>query len=217
MSRFPVKPLVFCAGAALLLSSCGNPFGASTDSGSSSQAARSSSSSSSSSASTSASASPTHSPTASATSSSASPSPSVSVVTVTANPQPEASTVTVTASSNSNSGSSSSSGRSALESNASKLRGHHSWSLSSADTSTFDSSAELSWITVGSSDGASHIMLFHHGDYLGTGTLNPIQGSPSVSRNSANQIAASVGSSQATFTWDSAQEKIVMNGDLPTG
>lgn len=147
MSRFPVKPLVFCAGAALLLSSCGNPFGASTDSGSSSQAARSSSSSSSSSASTSA----THSPTASATSSSASPSPSVSVVTVTANPQPEASTVTVTASSNSNSGSSSSSGRSALESNASKLRGHHSWSLSSADTSTFDSSAELSWITVGSS------------------------------------------------------------------
>lgn len=65
--------------------------------------------------------------------------------------------------------------------------------------------------------GASHIMLFHHGDYLGTGTLNPIQGSPSVSRNSANQISASVGSSQATFTWDSAQEKIVMNGDLPTG
>ena len=193
MSRFPVKPLVFCAGAALLLSSCGNPFGASTDSGSSSQAARSSSSSSSSSASTSAS----HSATASATSSS--------------------STVTVTASSNSNSGSSSSSGRSALDSNASKLRGHHSWSLSSADTSTFDSSAELSWITVGSSDGASHIMLFHHGDYLGTGTLNPIQGSPSVSRNSANQISASVGSSQATFTWDSAQEKIVMNGDLPTG
>ena len=211
MYRFPVKPLVFCAGAALLLSSCGNPFGASTDSGSSSQAARSSSSSSSSSASTSAS----HSPTASATSSSASPSPSVSVVT--ANPQPEASTVTVTASSNSNSGSSSSSGRLALDSNASKLRGHHSWSLSSADTSTFDSSAELSWITVGSSDGASHIMLFHHGDYLGTGTLNPIQGSPSVSRNSANQISASVGSSQATFTWDSAQEKIVMNGDLPTG
>ena len=105
----------------------------------------------------------------------------------------------------------------ALDSNASKLRGHHSWSLSSADTSTFDSSAELSWITVGSSDGASHIMLFHHGDYLGTGTLNPIQGSPSVSRNSANQISASVGSSQATFTWDSAQEKIVMNGDLPTG
>ena len=200
MFRFPVKPLVFCAGAALLLSSCGNPFGASTDSGSSSQAARSSSSSSSSSASSS----PTHSPTASATSSSASPSPSVSVVTV-------------TASSNSNSGSSSSSGRSALDSNASKLRGHHSWSLSSADTSTFDSSAELSWITVGSSDGASHIMLFHHGDYLGTGTLNPIQGSPSVSRNSANQISASVGSSQATFTWDSAQEKIVMNGDLPTG
>ena len=162
MFRFPVKPLVFCAGAALLLSSCGNPFGASTDSGSSSQAARSSSSSSYSSASTSASASPTHSPTASATSSSASPSPSVSVVTVTANPQPEASTVTVTASSNSNSGSSSSSGRLALDSNASKLRGHHSWSLSSADTSTFDSSAELSWITVGSSDGASHIMLFHH-------------------------------------------------------
>ena len=217
MSRFPVKPLVFCAGAALLLSSCGNPFGASTDSGSSSQAARSSSSSSSSSASTSASASPTHSPTASATSSSASPNPSVSVVTVTANPQPETSTVTVTASSNSNSGSSSSSGRLALDSNASKLRGHHSWSLSSADTSTFDSSAELSWITVGSSDGASHIMLFHHGDYLGTGTLNPVQGSPSVSRNSANQISASVGSSQATFTWDSAQEKIVMNGDLPTG
>ena len=68
MFRFPVKPLVFCAGAALLLSSCGNPFGASTDSGSSSQAARSSSSSSSSSASSS----PTHSPTASATSSSAS-------------------------------------------------------------------------------------------------------------------------------------------------
>lgn len=222
------KIAIPAAVAALTLTACGNPFGASTES----KSTKSSGSSSSSSAQASHSSS---SPAASAatSSSSASPSSSPSVVTVTATPEPTPSTVTVYASpdksSSSPSSSSSSSGKAkagapasgqeALEQNKSKLRGSYTWATSPSDTSNYDANVELSWIVVGAqggTDGPYHIMLFHYGEYLGTGTYDPLYGKPNVSRTAANQISATHSADKASFTWDSSQGKIVMSGHLPT-
>ena len=222
------KIAIPAAVAALTLTACGNPFGASTES----KSTKSSGSSSSSSTQVSHSSS---SPAASAatSSSSASPSSSPSVVTVTATPEPTPSTVTVYASpdksSSSPSSSSSSSGKAkagapangqeALEQNKSKLRGSYTWATSPSDTSNYDANVELSWIVVGAqggTDGPYHIMLFHYGEYLGTGTYDPLYGKPNVSRTAANQISATHSADKASFTWDSSQGKIVMSGHLPT-
>lgn len=150
------KIAIPAAVAALTLTACGNPFGASTESKSTKSSGSSSSSSAQVSHSSSSSAA------SAATSSSASPSSSPSVVTVTATPEPTPSTVTVYASpdksSSSPSSSSSSSGKAkagapasgqeALERNKSKLRGSYTWAASSSDTSNYDANVELSWIVV---------------------------------------------------------------------
>ena len=202
------KIAIPAAVAALTLTACGNPFGASTES----KSTKSSGSSS---------------------SSSAQVSSSPSVVTVTATPEPTPSTVTVYASpdksSSSPSSSSSSSGKAkagaptsgqqALEQNKSKLRGGYTWTMSLSDTSNYDANVELSWIVVGAqggTDGPYHIMLFHYGEYLGTGTYDPLYGKPNVSRTAANQISATHSADKASFTWDDSQGKIVMSGHLPT-
>lgn len=225
------KIAIPAAVAALTLTACGNPFGASTES----KSTKSSGSSSSSSAQVSHSSS---SPAASAaTSSSASPSSSPSVVTVTATPEPTPSTVTVYASPDKSSSSPSSSssnsgkakagapasGQEALEQNKSKLRGSYTWAASSSDTSNYDANVELSWIVVGAqggTDGPYHIMLFHYGEYLGTGTYDPMYEKPNVSRTAANQISVvhtlDYNTNKASFTWDSSQGKIIMRGHLPT-
>ena len=149
------------------------------------------------------------------------------MVTVTATPEPTPSTVTVYASpdksssslssSSSNSGKAKAgapaSGQEALEQNKSKLRGSYTWAASSSDTSNYDANVELSWIVVGAqggTDGPYHIMLFHYGEYLGTGTYDPLYGKPNVSRTAANQISATHSADKASFTWDSSQGKIVM-------
>ncbi|MDK7676364.1 LppP/LprE family lipoprotein [Rothia aeria] len=220
------KIAIPAAVAALTLTACGNPFGASTESKSTKSSGSSSSSSAQVSHSSSSSA-------ASAATSSASPSSSPSVVTVTATPEPTPSTVTVYASpdksSSSPSSSSSSSGKAkagaptsgqqALEQNKSKLRGGYTWTMSLSDTSNYDANVELSWIVVGAqggTDGPYHIMLFHYGEYLGTGTYDPLYGKPNVSRTAANQISATHSADKASFTWDDSQGKIVMSGHLPT-
>lgn len=220
------KIAIPAAVAALTLTACGNPFGASTESKSTKSSGSSSSSSAQVSHSSSSSA-------ASAATSSASPSSSPSVVTVTATPEPTPSTVTVYASpdksSSSPSSSSSSSGKAkagaptsgqqALEQNKSKLRGGYTWTISLSDTSNYDANVELSWIVVGAqggTDGPYHIMLFHYGEYLGTGTYDPLYGKPNVSRTAANQISATHSADKASFTWDDSQGKIVMSGHLPT-
>ena len=152
------KIAIPAAVAALTLTACGNPFGASTESKSTKSSGSSSSSSAQVSHSSSSSAA-----SAATSSSSASPSSSPSVVTVTATPEPTPSTVTVYASpdksSSSPSSSSSSSGKAkagapasgqeALEQNKSKLRGSYTWTTSSSDTSNYDANVELSWIVVG--------------------------------------------------------------------
>jgi len=111
------------------------------------------------------------------------------------------------------------SGQEALEQNKSKLRGSYTWAASLSDTSNYDANVELSWIVVGAqggTDGPYHIMLFHYGEYLGTGTYDPLYGKPNVSRTAANQISATHSADKASFTWDSSQGKIVMSGHLPT-
>jgi len=107
----------------------------------------------------------------------------------------------------------------ALEQNKSKLRGSYTWAASSSDTSNYDANVELSWIMVGAqggTDGPYHIMLFHYGEYLGTGTYDPLYGKPNISRTAANQILATHNTNKASFTWDNSQGKIVMSGHLPT-
>ena len=106
-----------------------------------------------------------------------------------------------------------------MEQNKSKLRGSYTWATSPSDTSNYDANVELSWIVVGAqggTDGPYHIMLFHYGEYLGTGTYDPLYGKPNVSRTAANQISATHNTNKASFTWDSSQGKIVMSGHLPT-
>lgn len=91
--------------------------------------------------------------------------------------------------------------------------------MSLSDTSNYDANVELSWIVVGAqggTDGPYHIMLFHYGEYLGTGTYDPLYGKPNVSRTAANQISATHSADKASFTWDNSQGKIVMSGHLPT-
>ena len=221
------KIAIPAAVAALTLTACGNPFAASTESKSTKSSGSSSSSSAQVSHSSSSSAA------SAATSSSASPSSSPSVVTVTATPEPTPSTVTVYASPDKSSSSPSSSssnsgkakagaptsGQEALEQNKSKLRGSYTWAASSSDTSNYDANVELSWIMVGAqggTDGPYHIMLFHYGEYLGTGTYDPLYGKPNISRTAANQILATHNTNKASFTWDNSQGKIVMSGHLPT-
>ena len=211
------KIAIPAAVAALTLTACGNPFGASTESKSTKSSGSSSSSSAQVSHSSSSSAA------SAATSSSASPSSSPSVVTVTATPEPTPSTVTVYASPDKSSSSPSSSssnsgkakagapasGQEALEQNKSKLRGSYTWATSPSDTSNYDANVELSWIVVGAQGGTD-------GPYLGTGTYDPLYGKPNVSRTAANQISATHNTNKASFTWDNSQGKIVMSGHLPT-
>lgn len=216
MKKRHTQSVLMCLATALTLTACSNPFGASTQQ---SQNGRSGASSAGSPAAQGAAANSSASASAAPATTSAFPSPSPSVVTVTAQPAP--STVTVTATPDKDSQHPASSGRQALEENTAKLRGNHDWDVSDADTSTYNPDAELSWIVVGASDSDSyHIMLFHYGDYLGTGTVAPMQYEPEVHRTAANQVRtiqeAEYNTERTVFTWDRAQHKIVLTGDTPS-
>ena len=106
----------------------------------------------------------------------------------------------------------------------------HDWVLS--DFSNFRPCDELTWLTLGIEDGTAsspyHIMLFHYGHYIGTATQEPQGFYPSVTRKSSSEIAVTyrwpregeananpTGTTEATFRWDDAQNKVVMTGDVP--
>lgn len=96
----------------------------------------------------------------------------------------------------------------------------------------YDPCQPLSYIIVGI-DGATvsspyHIMLYHYGEYLGTATAKPQGFGPLVDQTSSHSIAVEYkfaypdeanaeasGRTHATFTWDDAQRKVVMTGDVP--
>ena len=106
----------------------------------------------------------------------------------------------------------------------------HNWKV--VDSSHFDPCAELSWQTIsiegGTASSPHHIMLFHKGHYLGTATAEPYGFFPSIEQVNGNEIsvtyhwpqegdanAAPTGQTHAGFRWDDAQQKVIMNGDVP--
>lgn len=108
--------------------------------------------------------------------------------------------------------------------------GGFGWEL--IDTSGYDSCAALSWQTVmiegGTSSSPFHIMLFHHGEFLGTATAKAYGFMPTVQRMNSSEIAVTYhwpregegnanrsGTTEAGFRWDDAQQKVVMSGNVP--
>ncbi|UQN15107.1 LppP/LprE family lipoprotein [Gulosibacter sp. ACHW.36C] len=113
------------------------------------------------------------------------------------------------------------------------------WSLKDEFTlseaaKTYDPCAELSSMTVtiehGTISTPAHVILFHHDEYLGTATENPVIYSPTAERLADDSIevtfmwplegegegyADASGKGVAVFTWDEASQSIVHTGDLP--
>lgn len=98
--------------------------------------------------------------------------------------------------------------------------------------SGYDSCAALSWMTV-TIEGATvsspyHILLFHNGEYLGTGTFEAYGFAPRIKQVSDSEIAVTYrwpragegnadasGTTQAGFHWDEDLQECVMTGDVP--
>lgn len=106
------------------------------------------------------------------------------------------------------------------------------WTAEWADLSGYDPCASLSWAVVtiehGTSTSPYQIMLFHKGEYLGTGTLDAYAFKPNVTRTSDTRIdvtyyySTSPGGgginraeTYASFTWDEVAQKVVMGGNVP--
>jgi hypothetical protein len=111
------------------------------------------------------------------------------------------------------------------------------WSLDDESTiaaaeETFDPCAELSSITVtvegGTVSSPSHIMLFHHGDYLGTASSEAYGFWPSTERLDDGSIqvtytyplpdesnAAASGRAVSVFTWNDSTQGVDHTGEFP--
>jgi hypothetical protein len=107
------------------------------------------------------------------------------------------------------------------------------WQEVTTNGDNYSPCAELSWITI--SEGPcctamqpNPILLFHHGEYVGTATSKEIGAMPKVSRVSENKIevryiylkegesnAQASGVATAYFTWDSNTHQVIQSGDLP--
>lgn len=105
------------------------------------------------------------------------------------------------------------------------------WDLANADTSGYDDCAALSWIAVKVDmaivTAPFHIMLFHHGEYLGTATKLAYCSRPLIVRLDDATIEVTYkyrldddlpqgegnGRAVATYTWDGAT--VLMDGEVP--
>ncbi|PFG27618.1 LppP/LprE family lipoprotein [Corynebacterium renale] len=166
---------------------------------------------------------------------SAEPTPA-SYITESTSSTPEVSTVTVTATTTAPAPVASCGypdGDTAVRANLHQLQPVRSdWDPDHADTSGYDACADLSWAVIsieqGSSSSPFQIMLFHQGEYLGTGTLDAYAFMPTVTRTSDNSIAVTYhyplpgesnamrsGETHATFTWSDAENRVIMEGDVP--
>lgn len=103
--------------------------------------------------------------------------------------------------------------------------------LEYADTTGYDPCAELSWIVVpygGTASSGNAVMLFHHGEYLGTATAEPQAFTPSIERINDSSIAITYrylkgdeanarpeGRALSTFTWNDETQSIDHEGDFP--
>ena len=107
------------------------------------------------------------------------------------------------------------------------------WQEVTTNGDNYSPCAELSWITI--SEGPcctamqpTPILLFHHGEYVGTATSKEVGAMPKISRVSKNKIevryiypkegessAQASGVATAYFTWDSNTHQVIQSGDLP--
>lgn len=106
------------------------------------------------------------------------------------------------------------------------------WNTDYAYVDGYDPCAALSWIVLpiegGTSSSPYQIMLFHKGEFLGTATAKAYGFSPEITRVDDATLAVTyrfahpgdtnanpTGRAEATFTWDAAQNKVVMSGQTP--
>lgn len=106
------------------------------------------------------------------------------------------------------------------------------WDPNSAITDGYDPCAALSWsiVTVHSatSSSARQIVLFNHGEYIGTATAEAYGFQPTVTRASDHTINVIyhypkpgesniiyTGEAHATFTWNEATQSVDMAGEVP--
>lgn len=97
---------------------------------------------------------------------------------------------------------------------------------------TYDPCAPLSYIVIGvqgaTASSPNHIMLFHHGAYLGTATKTAPGFAPKIRRVSPSTIAVTYtypkagesnagasGHTYATFRWSEGQHRVIMTGNIP--
>ena len=164
-----------------------------------------------------------------------SPIPQQSTVTIYASPQPTLSTIsTPTVSSTTPNTSCTSRTRAEAVNLAISMQNRKTaWQEVTTNGDNYSPCAELSWITI--SEGPcctamqpTPILLFHHGEYVGTATSKEIGAMPKVSRVSENKIevryiylkegesnAQASGVATAYFTWDSNTHQVIQSGDLP--
>lgn len=96
----------------------------------------------------------------------------------------------------------------------------------------WDACAALSWIALpmerGTASSPWQIVLFHHGEYLGTATTRGYGFMPTITRLADNSIsvlyhwprdgettAGATGTTRATFTWDAVSHSVRMKGSTP--
>ena len=175
-----------------------------------------------------------------------SPAPQQSIVTVYASPQPTLSTISTptvstveptqqspTISATPNTSCTSKTRAEAVDLAISMQNRKTVWQEVTTNGDNYSPCAELSWITI--SEGPcctvmqpTPILLFHHGEYVGTATSKEIGAMPKISRVSKNKIevryiypkegessAQASGVATAYFTWDSNTHQVIQSGDLP--
>lgn len=175
-----------------------------------------------------------------------SPMPQQSTVTIYASPQPTLSTISTptvstvepvqqspTVSTTQNTSCTSKTRAEAVNLAISMQNRKTAWQEVTTNGDNYSPCAELSWITI--SEGPcctamqpTPILLFHHGEYVGTATSKEIGAMPKVSRVSENKIevqyiylkegesnAQASGVATAYFTWDSNTHQVIQSGDLP--
>ena len=99
------------------------------------------------------------------------------------------------------------------------------WDQTTATTDTYDPCADLSWaeLYIVGSMGSSprHLLLFHHGEYVGTATKDPVIQMSDVTRVSDGEITARLGMGSGagapipaptTIRWDDAKNAVVTTG-----
>lgn len=99
---------------------------------------------------------------------------------------------------------------------------------------SYDECAALSWIEIGiiGATGSSpkHVMLFHHGEFVMTATVEPEAFIPSVEQVTDEEVeitfgylkpgdgtANASGKAVSTYSWDEETGTVVRSGDLPDG